>query len=364
MDAQLKISRGITRLLINYPFWGSLALGTSFIKDENIKTMATNGKWIKWNPAFVDGMTEAETMGVVVHELCHIVLKHMIRRGNREPKKWNVATDYAINLIVIDEGFSLPSGGLFDRKHQNLMAEKIFDIIEDPESEPEWGLVEDTDLSEDEKAEMEVDIDQRVTTAANHAKNIGKLPAFVDGILKDMEAAQVDWRDKMRRFFMGDQPDDYTFRRPERKAFYQMGIIAPSIDRRGAGHIVVGIDTSGSVSDQELHHFLGEINSISTEVKPMSVTVIYCDMNINNVSVYEAGDEITEMHYKSRGGTRVMPVFDYIEQNGLPVDHMVYLTDLEIFDFPDRVPYPLLWVSSAPPSVVAPVGDTVTIKIK
>ena len=59
-----------------------------------------------------------------------------------------------------------------------------------------------------------------------------------------------------------------------------------------------------------------------------------------------------------------MPVFDYIEEERLPVDQMIYMTDLEVSDFPEGVPYPLLWVSTAPPSERAPVGDTVTITIR
>jgi predicted metal-dependent peptidase len=125
----------------------------------------------------------------------------------------------------------------------------------------------------------------------------------------------------------------------------------------------VGVDTSASVGDEELRHFLGEVNAISQDVNPASITVIYCDTHVNHVDYYEQGDEVTAFNYKSRGGTNVQPVFDYVREHDLPVDHMIYLTDLEVWDFPKSVDFPLLWVSSNP-SGKAPIGDTVTIKIK
>ena len=360
MIAQMKITRAITRLMLTHPFWGSIALGTEFIKAP-VKTMETNGKWIKWSEPFVDAMTEPQTLGVIVHELVHIVLKHPLRRGSRSPKRWNYACDYAVNLIVKDGKFELPDGALLDIAFINMMAERIYDLIPEPEDDPEWGTF--SDMDEGDAAEMEAEIDQRIMVAANAAKNVGKLPSFAKGLVAQMEQSQVDWRSAMRRFFSGDQPDDYTFRRPERKAYYQLGIIAPSIERRGVGHIVVGVDTSASVGDKELHHFLGEVNAISCEISPASITVIYCDTRVNHVDHYEQGDEVVAFNYKSRGGTNVQPVFDYVREHDLKVDHMVYLTDLEVWDFPSSVDFPLLWVSSEP-TAKAPIGETVTIKIK
>lgn len=365
MDAQLKISRGKTRLLLQQPFWGSLAMATEFIEDNTIvpKTMCTNGRWIRWHRDFVNAHTEAEILGVIVHELAHKALSHMLRRKGREPKKWNHATDYVINNIVLEEGFEMPKDGLFDKQYSGMMAEKVYDLIPDPPEDPAWGLIMD-DMSDDEKAELEQEINQQIVNAANAAKSIGKMPAFVKGMLADMEEAQIDYRDKMRRFFAGDQPDDYTFRKPERKAYHQLGIIAPTVDHKGAGHWVIGVDTSGSVSDRELNHFLGEVNAISQEVMPQSITILYCSTKINHIDTFEQGDEVTRFKYTDRGGTAVMPVFKYIEDNNLPCDQMVYLTDLEIWDWPERCDWPLLWVSSGGPGQKAPIGETVRIIIK
>ncbi len=71
MDAQLKISRCKTRLLLQQPFWGALAMSTEFIEDNTImpKSMCTNGRWIRWHREFVDKYTEAQIMGVIVQPI-------------------------------------------------------------------------------------------------------------------------------------------------------------------------------------------------------------------------------------------------------------------------------------------------------
>ena len=81
--------------------------------------------------------------------------------------------------------------------------------------------------------------------AANAAKAAGKLPAAIEGIVNKMRRSKVDWRDVFHRFVGGDQPDDYTFQRCNRKVYYTQGIYMPAIDKIGVGDVVVAVDTSG-----------------------------------------------------------------------------------------------------------------------
>ena len=373
MDAQMKMSRGSTRLVVKFPFYGSVCLRVNVKPDASVSTMCTDGKSILWSPDFVDTMDQEETVGVIAHEVLHIVLKHPLRRGNRDPLLWNIATDFAINQILVDADFKLPEGALIDPQYKGLTAEAIYDRL--PEDAKEQygnaviGEVKDakkddgSDMSEAEVKQMEADIDATIMMAATGAKTVGKLPAFAKDLIKEMQRSQVDWRDVMRRFIGGDQPDDYSFRKPQKKMYHMTGIISPSIEKIGAGDVVIGIDTSLSVCKRELSFFLGEINAISEDLKPRSITVITCDARVQTVKRYEQGEEIQMIEIGGRGGTEVKPVFDYIEKHQLPVDNMVYLSDMEIFDYPENPPhYPTLWVSSSMRSDPAPWGDTTYLK--
>ena len=371
MDAQMKVSRAITRLVVKHPFFGSLALSLRVEADTDVSTMCTDGKFIKWNPEFVDTMDQEETVGVMAHEVCHVTFKHMLRRGERDADRWNVACDYAINEILIESGFSLPEGGLLDEQYYGMTAEQIYDRLPEDVGQGDgrgFGEVVDTSdengkpLSPAEQKQMEADIDSKVMMAAAGAKSVGNLPSKIKQLIEEMKRSQVDWRDVMRRFVGGDQPDDYSMRKPQRKMYHMNGIVAPSVQKIGAGDVVVGIDTSGSVSGRELSFFLGELNAISQDIKPQSVTVITCDAEIQTVRRYEQGEEIEKIEVNGRGGTLVSPVFQYIEDNSLNVDNMVYLSDMCVNDYPEEPPYPTLWVSSWNQAAPAPWGQTTYIQ--
>jgi len=373
MDAQMKMSRAVTQLVVRHPFFGSVCLSVKVRPDDSIPTMCTDGTSIQWSPAFVGRLTQDECTGVLAHEVMHIVLKHMLRRGERDPEKWNYACDYAINPILKDAGFVLPENGLIDPQYANLNAEAIFDRLPDDIGEKAkgsgFGEVTDAkgeqgqDLSPAEQKQMEADIDSKVMMAASAAKAVGKLPAKIDQMIQQMKQAQVDWRDVLRRFIGGDQPDDYSMRRPQRRMYHMSGIVAPAVQKIGAGNVVIGIDTSGSVSHQELTQFLGELNAISEDIMPTSITVITCDTHVRTVRRYERGELIDDMQVGGRGGTLVTPVFKYIEENELEVDNMIYLSDMQVWDYPEIEPdYPTLWVSSWDQAAPAPWGETTYLK--
>ena len=374
MDAETKMARARTRLVLDNPFFGSLALGLNVHRDDNQPTMCTDGTFIKWNGDFVDQHTDKQIVGVVAHEVLHVAFKHMLRRDERDPERWNIACDHAINHILLDGGFELPDGGLHDDQYKGMSAERIYDQLgSDPDQQSQlcsWGgVIDATDengdaLSPSQAKQLEAGIDQKVMLAATGAKSVGKLPSAIAELVEQMRRSKVDWRDVFCRFIGGDQPDDYTFRKPNKQVWYTQGVYMPSIDKIGVGDVVVAIDTSGSVSSAELQQFLGELHNITEDHKPRSVTVITCDADVQSVTRYEQGEIIDSIECKGRGGTRVEPVFNYIRDNELPVDNMVYLTDMGIWDFPDNPPdYPVLWVSTDPRCSDAPFGETTRIEV-
>lgn len=384
MNASDKLARAKTRLLIRQPFFGSCALSLAFVESQEIETMATDGRSIFYSADFVDQHTEEQIRGVIAHEVLHVVFKHTLRRGERDKDRWNVACDYAINDILIFarekdkngdlvNSFELPEGGLFDQQYSDLSAEAIYDRLPSDATDKaaSWGMVLDmtnpdgSDMTDAERKMAEVDIEQKVFIAAASAKAVGKLPAQIEQLVERMKRSQVDWRDVLRRFVGGDQPDDYSWSRPHRKAYHQYRMVMPSVDKIGTGDVVIAIDTSASVSQGELMHFLGEMNAISDELSPRSITVIACDSAIQNVTTYEQGEVIENFSAMGRGGTRVRPVFDYIDEHQLPVDNLVYLSDLEIRDYPNEAPdYPVMWVGTNDRVEAAPWGETTYLQLE
>tara|TARA_R110001632_G_scaffold30050_1_gene79298 strand:- start:91 stop:1245 length:1155 start_codon:yes stop_codon:yes gene_type:complete len=381
-DLPRKIARSKVRLMLDklskgWGFYASVLYQMPMVEKNSLPTMATDGKSIFYNADFTDALSEPELDGVKVHEAYHRILKHHLRMGKRDAELWNIACDYAINPIIIQSGLVLPEGALIDAKFKGMSAEKIYDILQKDQGDDgngggvpqpqEWGNVEDQGggMSEDQIKSEEATINAQVVMAVNSMKTeAGKLPANIKEIIDEMKRSQIDWKDVLNRFIGGDQPEGYSYRRPNRRQWYLNEVVTPISNKVGCGDIVVGIDTSGSVSSVELSHFLGELNAIAESSGAESVTIITCDYDVQDVVRYEKGDQIEDIVCKGRGGTRVMPVFDYISENNINVDNFIYFTDMGICDYPQQdVGYPILWVSSDMRGEEAPIGETTYLKV-
>jgi len=137
------MSRARTRLVSSHPFFGNASMKLKLIEDSSIDTMCTDGKVIRYNPDFVEDQIMLHNVGVLAHEVMHVTNGHMLRRGTRNHKLFNVACDYAINPILVKGGFELPEGALLDDAYENMSAEEIYNILldqyEDQEDDDDSG---------------------------------------------------------------------------------------------------------------------------------------------------------------------------------------------------------------------------------
>jgi predicted metal-dependent peptidase len=154
MTPEAKLSEAYTRLLRHSPFYGTLAVKVPYVIAKKtlggfpIKTAATDGVRVYYNPDFLDILTIGEVVTLAAHELSHIACLHSVRMGNRDRDTWGEATDYSINSILVDARdskgkplFEFPHGkGLYDPE-LNGSAEDTYSILwkaKEPIAEP-WG---------------------------------------------------------------------------------------------------------------------------------------------------------------------------------------------------------------------------------
>ena len=372
-DIKTKISRSNVRLMVDkqkkgWGFYASILFKMPMIAKDDVQTMATDGKSIFYNPEWSNTLTDEEMDFVRCHEGMHRVLRHHLRMNDRDIELWNIATDYAINSILKKSGMTMPKDGLYSREYEGMSAEKIYDTLNNSDTRPmpcNWGQVKSGGkqmTKEQIKAEENM-IRAEVTMAVQQSKNVGQLPSDIKQIITEMERSQVDWSSVIRRVVGGDQPEDYTYRRPNRRALHCMDIYNPSTLKSSCGDVAVWVDTSGSVSDKEKKHALVELNAIAEDMQPNSVTIFYGDANVQNIERYERGDFIECLNSKGGGGTDPMPIFKYIEDNNVNVDSMVCITDMEFHNFPSHVDYPLLWVSTNLRAKKPPIGEITFINV-
>lgn len=382
-----KFVRARITLLNHQPFFGQIALNTPVIFTDSIETMGVDGVSLFVNPKFVEEKSQAELCGVIAHECLHVALLHPTRRGQRDAKKWNVATDHAVNLELLkairaDDGYlmELPDDCLADPQYAGMSADTIYNRLPDdkgddgdqtgdqPGNEPgnspgdTGGCGEVFDAPADVSVEeIEAEIKQKVVQAAHSARAQGKLPGNMESMIDDMLKPVVDWKSKLREHFERVFPSDYSWMRPNRR-FLHEGLYLPGVEKDGTGHIVVGVDTSSSVSDDEIKQFIGEINSICEDVVPEKVTVIYCHTNVWAVDEFEADEDFT-VRPRRGGGTEFVPVFEEVERRGIQPKALIYLTDLGCNGYPTTPSYPVIW-GATDRCNTPPFGEVIDVKIE
>ena len=393
--ASLRIQKARTTLLLDHPFFGSLLFRLKGHESRSIKTMATDGISLHWNPDFVETLNAATLAGTLAHEVMHPALHHHARRCGRDPKLWNMACDYAINPLLVDAGLSLPEGILLDDRFRGMSAEQIYNLLETesesdqgsgeeeekqqpagdgstdappdhdepsaPETEGGIGQVLDAPLHDEETPTVEEQMREwnvAVNQATTVARQAGKFPAGLERTLEGAAEAAVDWRELLRRMWSDTIPADYSWMRPNRRQLWT-GLYLPGVVRDGVGEVALAVDCSGSVNARQLRLFEAEARSILEGQRPERVYVLYFDAAVHKVETYEAGQRI-DLHPQGGGGTEFGPCFEWLDEHGVQPQCLVFLTDL-YGSFPPGAPtYPVLWASTG--GRTAPFGEVIPMQ--
>lgn len=395
----LRIQKARTALVLDHPFFGSLLFRLRGKESRSVKTMATDGIALFYNPEFVGTLTAATLAGTLAHEVMHPALHHHVRRSGRDPKRWNVACDHAINPLLVDAGLSLPEGVLLENRFRGMSAEQIYNLLEtEPETEedsggedqtpgcgegnptrtvpeqdhdshepsaPETdggiGQVLDAPSADDEESgaqEQTREWNIAVNQAMTIAQQAGKVPAGLRRTLNDGAEAAVDWREMLRRSWSDTTPSDYSWMRPNRRHLWN-GVYLPGVVREGVGEVAIAVDCSGSISTRQLGLFEAEARSILEGQRPQRVYVLYFDAAVHRVDTYGAGERI-DLNPVGGGGTAFSPCFAWLEERGILPQCLVFLTDL-YGSFPPSAPeYPVLWASTG--GSQAPFGEIIPMQ--
>ncbi|NNV22059.1 hypothetical protein EHE22_16715 [Ochrobactrum pseudogrignonense] len=383
MKTEDKILAAQTALLWDHPFFGVLMLQLKKVQVDDPKkvdTMATDGRHLFYHPPFVDELKKDELVFVLAHEVMHNALEHHIRRQSRKPGRWNDACDYAINgeLVECKVG-KMPERGLLEARFTGLSAEEIYRILDDENNGDDsaegqgdtggCGGTMDGCAQHDEaaKAELRAEMQTQIRQAAMTAKaaQAGKLPAGVQRIIDELLMPKVDWRAVLRRFIDESSTRDFSWAKPNRRLL-PLGLVTPGTIADGVSHIVIAVDTSGSIDDEILRDFAAEINGAFGEGAVDRLTVIYADATVNHVEEFETGDELV-LHPKGGGGTAFSDTFRLINAEYPDAKATIYLTDLYVGDFGDEPPHPVLWGVYGRNrdfgSLSAPFGEAINISV-
>jgi predicted metal-dependent peptidase len=386
MKAEDIILAAQTALLWDHPFFGVLLLQLKKVDatdDPRIETMATDGRHLFYHRPFVEGMKKDECIFVLAHEVMHNALEHHIRRQHRKPGRWNKAADFAINgeLVECKVG-TMPKIGLLEPRFTGLSAEEIYRILDEENNGDDsdedsmdgggCGGVIDGCAPHDEaaKAELRAEMQTQIRQAAMTAKaaQAGKMPAGIQRIIEQLLKPKVDWRAVVRRFMDEASTRDFSWAKPNRRLL-PLGFITPGTVSDGVSHIVIVQDSSGSMfDDKSCKEVAAEINGAFQEGAIDKLTVMYADAAVQGIEQFEIGDELV-IRPKGGGGTAFSDTFRVITEKFPDARAVIYLTDLEVFDFGEEPPMPVLWGVYGDPrnfdrvTANIPFGEPISISV-
>jgi len=376
-DVEEALLRARIQLALDQPFLASAVLRLPIRECAGVSwcaTMATDGYHIFYNPEWVGPLSEPELRGVLAHEVLHVVFAHADRRAGRDAKRWNLAADIVINLLLVEQGFELPAGGVFMRRFGGLPTEVVYDklsadsaltvarggratpgeesdvpgIVVDPGADlvdaddPRVVPMQGADMLDQEaRAELVGSLRQEIG-----AKLHGRAAAMFRQDLVAAEQGQLDWKALLRQWLQDRVKHDWSAP-PWSKRHIHRGIYMPSPSVQAPGHVVFAIDTSGSMGEDELAAAMAEVRAYR-ETFPCRLTVIQADARVQSVTTYEELDGVevprtTVVH--GRGGTDCRPVFEWIDENADAAPTvLIYATD-GYGTFPaNEPPWPTIWI--------------------
>lgn len=132
---ETKLAAARTRLILDKPFLGALVLRLPLkAADGNwCKTTATDARHFYYNPEYIEQLNPKQTQFMLAHEALHCALIHFARRGHRIKHRWDLACDFAINPLLIEDGLTPPPNSLWMDQYKGMTAEEIYPLIEDHE---------------------------------------------------------------------------------------------------------------------------------------------------------------------------------------------------------------------------------------
>lgn len=356
----LDFSRVKTKLLVEHPYFGTLANALKIVVNDNIESFTGKGRVFEYREDFFQTLNDNQIAFSLANVSMHGILSHPARIGNRSPWLWYTACDHAINNMLIDNGFEPPSKITYDPRFRDKYAEEIYEMLLDTITRDELNDKDSDSRRSDETLDDKLEAAQNEIlsrSALEKGESMNALPEGLERLVPLKREGTIDWRSELRDSIGGYYISDYTLIPPSKKLLYE-GIYLPGATSRHL-ELAIAIDSSGSVDEALLSQFIAEIESITELFGSFTIELMVCDEKIRSRQSFTNGESLSYA-LTGGGGTDFTPVFEMIESWMNPPKILLYFTDLE-GKFPMQEPhYETLWIT--PKEGKVPFGRVVLMK--
>lgn len=391
---------------------GIIASGKNEVKDGKFTAYTDGINKVYCREYVAEYDSEAKLRGLVLHENLHVALKQIPRHRdlNHDHKMLNYAMDFVVNDIIKNtDGTTghtkepivlLPDGALYHPMFHNWSVRKVYDYLkkrkeeldkadqdgDQPQPCPQQNnsstngedqsetdiddalrnmdkemdghvFTEVEDMDAEELKKLENEIDKALRQGGMLA---GRMGASIPRVIGDLLETKVDWREVFREFVQSAMrgKDEYTWRKMS-KAYLANNMYIPSMHSETMGEVVVAIDTSGSINNEQISEFASELASICETCNPDKVRVLWWDTKVHGEQVFEGnyGDIAKMLKPQGGGGTHVGCVSDYIIKSSIKAEVLVVFTDGYVEHEPKwEIGLPTMWFVTQNSSFTPPAG--------
>lgn len=383
-------------LLMKFPFWGNLATRLQLTEsiEDWCKTAATDGRNLFYNSGFIMGLTDAQIIFVIGHEILHVVLDHLGRGQYDDPDISNIAADFADNAILMEEKIgthigtfisrndiinpSMPKqtsiGTLYDPCYKGKSYEEIYDDLIKfsvtikqnggsglglDQHTTAIGGTDATPMTESELQAIKDSIREAVLSAAQTV-GIGNVPAGIRRMIGDLVAPVMNWQQIITQLIESQVKADYTYMKLGRRSF-SSDFIFPSMARAFKIRLTLGLDMSGSIGKKEIIEYFSEILGILDQYASFELGILCFDTGVYNYQVFteDTRDELLEYEPVGGGGTDFRCIFDFLKENDILPNQLGIFTDGETSEWGDPDYCDTFFLIKNSKNIIAPFGLTV-----
>jgi predicted metal-dependent peptidase len=353
-----KLTTARVGLLLKAPFFGNMATRMQLIDASDwCPTAATNGRNFYYNVDFVKKLSVKKLEFLFGHEILHCVFDHFGRLGSRDPKIANIAQDFAVNQILVDEriGDKITEVKIcLDNKYRGMAWEEIYDDImknvktisleqlgqlldehiKEEESAGSGAGKEGKDgkggpgsLTKEEAQAIRDEIKQAMIQSAA-AAGAGKTPAGIMRMIKDLTEPKMDWRTLIRQEIQSIIRNDFSFQRFNRKSAHS-GAILPGLREDTTIDVAIAIDMSGSIGTEDATVFLSEIKGIMDQYQDFKINLWCFDTDIYNHQeiTHDNAEDLLSYEPQGGGGTSFEANWEFMKENDMVPKKFIMFTD-------------------------------------
>lgn len=378
MKARKRLDAVISQLVLFRPLYGTVFLFLNKIESTEVKTMAVGTTRrvdlaLYYNPEFTEKLTYDELRAVLIHEALHVLLHHIARANHfgYSMKNFNITADMAINCNITN----LPDGALYpstfnlpDHQSAEWYYEKLKKEAEKQGAdgvgelaEGKGDLVDDHSMWGDADEEIIKEKSRAISKKAIKAQEKqgwGDIPSNIAQQVIALSKAQKNWKRELRYFvnrtiLMSRKPSRQRLNRrfSSRK---KLRYLYPGTRKDHMAKILVAMDTSASVSDDELQQFVTELSGMQENAE---IHAVCFDTKLHGEPKL-LDRKVLKFDIKGRGGTDFTEPLALADEGGY--HSVIIMSDLECY-FPDKPRARVMWVgtSSADGKIMPPYGKTI-----